>query len=171
MNDSLVFRQFHTRNSHRSDTFFASDEPHRFIGGGFNTHPLRGNAQRLGDVLLHLSDVRRDLGLLREEGRINVDNAPARARDLSRRFAEKYMARSAFPTGIGVGKKVSDVCLSDCAEDGVRDRMKESVGVGMSVETSRVRNLHAAEDQLPTLDELVNIIANSDALHGGSIGS
>ena len=66
---------------------------------------------------------------------------------------QKNLARRVLPARVGVREKVADVLLAERAEDGVANRVHERVGVRMAVEAFRVRNLHAAEDELAPGDQ------------------
>lgn len=60
---------------------------------------------------------------------------------------------------------MADVCLTQRAENGITNRVHQYVGVGMSIESLRIGDLHSAEDQFSTFHQLVNVIANADMIH------
>ena len=71
----LRFFQQHRRL--RLDGFHATQITELFVGFAFNVHIGRLNAQIGGNVGAHGGNVRRELGLLRDDGRVHVHNAPA----------------------------------------------------------------------------------------------
>ena len=60
---------------------------------------------------------------------------------------------------------MADVLLAQRAEHGVADGVHQRVRVRMAVEAFRVRNLHAAEDELAPGDQLMNVIADANVNH------
>ena len=86
--------------------------------------------------------------------------------DLARRFLEKDPARRAFPTRVGIRKKMSDVPLAQRTEHGIGNRVQERIGVRMAVETFAVRNFNAAQNEFSALDKPMDVVADADAVHG-----
>src|SRR5687768_8111921 len=66
---------------------------------------------------------------------------------------------------------VANICFTDCAENRIRDRMAEDIRVAMAVETMRVRNRHAAEDERAPFGELVHVVADADEVHSAGRSS
>src|SRR5687767_3273876 len=66
---------------------------------------------------------------------------------------------------------VANICFTDCPENRIRDRMAEDIRVAMAVETMRVGNHHAAEDEGTAFGEGVHIIANADEVHSAGRSS
>ena len=107
--------------------------------------------------------------LLDDDGGIDVDHAALVEADLPRRLFEEHLARRVLPARVRVWEKMADVALAQRAEHRVGDGVKQRVRVRVAVETLGVRNLDAAEDELPPLDEPVNIVADADMIYGASI--
>src|SRR5262249_51272304 len=64
--------------------------------------------------------------------------------------------------GIGVREEPADVAEARGAEEGVDHRMKEDVAVGMAEQPRRVRNFDSAQEQLPSGNEAMDVIAEAD---------
>jgi len=67
------------------------------------------------------------------------------------------------------GKKVADVLLANRAQHCVADGVHQRVGVRMAVEAARMRNLHAAEDELAPGDQLMNVITDANVNHAPTV--
>ena len=85
-------------------------------------------------------------------------------------LVEKEPAGGAAPAGIGVGEKVADVRLSQRPQDRIANRMHQHVGIGVSLQSFAVRDLHAAQDQPAPLDQGVNVVTNANMNHAPTIG-
>ncbi len=57
----------------------------------------------------------------------------------------------------------ADVAQAGRAEQRVGDGVQQRIGVGMAEQAARVRNLHAAQDQLAALHQRVHVVALADA--------
>ena len=55
---------------------------------------------------------------------------------------------------VAVRKMVTDIFFADRSEQRIRNRMRENVRVRMSVESMRVRNLDATENEFTTLRQV-----------------
>ena len=62
---------------------------------------------------------------------------------------------------VGVGEVLADVTERGGAEQRVDDRVRQHVGIGMTEQPVRVRDLDAADDQRPALDQLVAVVAEA----------
>jgi len=65
------------------------------------------------------------------------------------------------------GKKVADVRLAERAEERVANRVHERVPRPNGRPGLCVRNLDAAEDELASRDQLMNVITNANVNIGG----
>ncbi len=64
---------------------------------------------------------------------------------------------------------MSDVRLAQRAQDGIADGVHEGIRIRMAVQALAVRDFHAAQDELASGDQLMNIVANANVNHGGTI--
>ena len=60
---------------------------------------------------------------------------------------------------------MADVRFAQRAEERVANRVHQRVGVRMAVEALGVRNLNAAENELASRDQRMNVIANANMNH------
>jgi hypothetical protein len=66
---------------------------------------------------------------------------------------------------------MADVPLADRAKDRVAHGVHQHIGVGMAFETFAVRNLDAAEDELASRDERVDVVTDANMNHGETISA
>ena len=57
----------------------------------------------------------------------------------------------------------ADVAHGSCTEQSVRDGVQKHVGVGVSVQSQRMRNLYAAQNQRASFDQAVYVITLADS--------
>src|SRR5262249_33846517 len=69
----------------------------------------------------------------------------------------------ATPLRIGWREMNADIAVGECPEDGVDERVKNDVGVGMSGQSTPMGNAHAAEHDMIAVAELVNVEAKTGA--------
>ena len=60
---------------------------------------------------------------------------------------------------------MADVLLAQRAENGVADRVHQRIRVRMAVQPFRVWNLHAAQDELASRDQLMNVVTDAHVNH------
>lgn len=142
------------------------------VGGRFDAHLVDVDAERLCNVDLHFANEGINLRRLRNDCGVDVHEGALLEPDLARGFLQKNFAGRAFPARVGVRKKMSDVFLPERTEDGIANRVHERVRIGMAIETFRVRNFNAAENEFSPGDQLVNIVTDSNMNHAaeGSVG-
>jgi hypothetical protein len=116
-------RQIHAGDRHCGDAFFAPNEPEKFIGGSFNPDLPSLDPQRLRNIGFHMLDVWEDLGSLSDDCGINVNQFAVTQNRQASRFMQKDLAGSSTPSGVGVGKKMSDIRLAESAENGIANRV------------------------------------------------
>ena len=80
-----------------------------FVGFALNVDRLFGQAQIGGDIGAHGGNVRGEFRLLRDNGGIDVDHAPARRLDAFIGFAQQHAAVGIFEFGGGIGEMAADV--------------------------------------------------------------
>jgi hypothetical protein len=64
-------------NGERGNAFTASEEPHAFVGGGFDADAGGGDSERSGEVVTHGSQVRTDFWRFADEGGVDVHETSA----------------------------------------------------------------------------------------------
>ena len=79
---------------------------------------------------------------------------------------EEVEAVGPLPARVGVGEVSAEVAQRRRAEEGVDDRVREDIGVGVPVEADVRRDRHAAQDERAPRHEAVDVVAVADA-HGG----
>jgi hypothetical protein len=63
------------------------------------------------------------------------------------------------------------IALANSSQDGVGNSVSESISIRVAFGTSRGGNLHAADDQRPTLNQAMCIVTDADAKHGMFVSS
>src|SRR5260221_6342210 len=139
------------------------------IGGGFYANILKVDLQRLGNGQLHVVDVGIDFGRLGDYRGVHVDVPSAAKLDEPGCFLQKNTARRAAPAGIGVRKKMADVCFAQRAKEGVADGVHERIGVGVAVEAFGVRDFDAAQNEFAAFNQRVNVVTNANVNHVTSL--
>jgi hypothetical protein len=84
-------------------------------------------------------------------------------------FFQEHLAGRAFPARVGVREKVADVRLAERAQERVANRVHERVRVRMAVQAPGVRNLDAAQDELASRDQLMNVVTDANVNHDVSM--
>ena len=105
------------------------------------------------------------LRTLQNHGRIDMGNGKSLHRGQIANMLEELKAVGALPSRIGIRKMHPDIPLRDRPQNGVRNRMREDVGIRMAVEAERMRYFHAAEHELSALDEPMDIVTYSHPVH------
>jgi len=95
-----ILLKVHSCDSHRGDSFFASDEAHALVRRRLDSDLLLGRAQRRSDLRFHRRYVRKNLWRLRNDRGVNVYDPPFAQRNLPRGFLQKNLARGTLPTRI-----------------------------------------------------------------------
>src|SRR6266481_6045090 len=60
---------------------------------------------------------------------------------------------------------LTDVAFTDSSQQGIGDSMQQNIGIGMSFQPARMRNLDGAQNQFSSLGEPMHIIADSTSNH------
>src|SRR5215468_9093809 len=109
----------------------------------------------------HLVDVRRELGPLQNDGRVDVtDGETFGANDLDG-ASQQVDARGALPPRVRIGKVAADVARTRSTKDRVGDRVAHRVGIRVPCEAAIEGNRHAAENQRASLDKAMQIVAHA----------
>ena len=119
--------------------------------------------QGVGDVRAHGIAVGRDLRLLQHDERVDVDDAPAHARDAAPGLGEQVEAARAGPALVARREHRPDVVQAGGAEQRVAEGVADDVGVGVPLEAVGVRDLDAAEYERQARDEPVRVECRADA--------
>src|SRR5277367_5599313 len=162
---AMMLRQIHARHGHRRDPFFAADETHQLVRRRLDADVREIYFQGVGDAKFHLLDVRINFWRLCNDRCVHVHDFSISQRDDACGFLQKNLARHIFPARVGVREKMADVRFAERAEERIADGVHERVGVRMAVETLRVRNLDAAEDEFASRDQRVNVVADANVNH------
>ena len=93
------------------------------VGSSFNADLIRAQLERGGNVRLHLLNMRIDLGVLGNDGRVHVDERALSLHHLPLRFLQEHTAGRIAPSWIRVGEKVSYVRLSERAKHRITNRV------------------------------------------------
>jgi hypothetical protein len=107
--------------------------------------------------------VREKLWFLRQNIGVDILDAESVLREKIRRLSKKLQARHSPVLGIGIRKPLSDVAQSRSAQQRIDDSMAEHISVGMCDEGLPMGYLHAAENQVRTRPEAMQIEAKSDS--------
>ena len=102
-----------------ADAFTSTDEAQALSGGRLHTHSIYGDSEALRNALPHGVDVGPQLGRLKADGGIHIDNVPSLRTDLGDGFAQQDFAVDAFKCLVGVGKMSADIAIGNCAKDSV----------------------------------------------------
>ena len=86
---------------------------------------------------------------------------------------EKYEAGDPFEPRVGIGEVFPDIAERSGPQEGVRHCVQEHVRVGMPLESFRMRESDAADDEFPADRHAVDVVAESYAgrMSHGLIGS
>jgi len=66
---------------------------------------------------------------------------------------------------------MTNINLAQRTENRVANGMHQRVSVRMPIQSARVRDLHATENQLSTLSKRVDIVSRANVNHGRSLSS
>ena len=116
-----------------------------------------------GYILNTLLPVRRELGRLREHGRIQIAELPAALAHERGNVPQQRNAVRALVARVGIWKMLADVTERERAEQGIHDGMREHIRVRVTVQTKLKRNVHTADDARSAGDQSVYVVTVSDA--------
>ena len=105
----------------------------------------------------------RQFRLLRHQSDIGIDQLKTLTPHDLQRLGQKFAAGDVFVTWIAVGKMRANIAFTQCAENGVDQRMQHRIGVGMAQQAPLVKESHAAQNELSPAAKSVHIEAMSDA--------
>ena len=102
---------------------------------------------------------------LRHDRRVHVHDAPAVASHPVHHLAQEAEARDPAVPGIRVREVLAQVPEGERAEEGVRHRVGQHVGVGVAPEPPLGRDLDPPQHERPALDEGVDVEPQADPRH------
>src|ERR1051326_411948 len=103
--------------------------------------------QRSGQLLANGNAELLELGSLEDYRRIDVHDFIADLCGQVPRVPQEYQAVAALPARIGIREMHADVAQCSGAQQGIRDRMRENIGVGVALQSEVTGNRDAAENQ------------------------
>lgn len=150
-------------NHLRGQGFLTSDGPHLLAGLGFDTDPIDGQVQELGDALPHQSLVGTQLGLLGENNGIHIDEGePGFSYPLPSQL--EHFGGISPPVGlVRVGKQLADIAQTGRAQQGIRQGMEQDIGVTMSNRLPAVRHVNPAHAERASGFESMRIVSQADS--------
>ena len=107
--------------------------------------------------------MRRELGRLREHGRIQIAELPAALAHERGNVPQQRNAVRALVARVGIRKVLADVTERERTEQGIHDGMREHIRVRVTVQTKLKRNVHTADDARSAGDQSVYVVTVSDA--------
>jgi len=144
--------------------------PHRtqFFGGlGLHVDLTCRHPQGPGHARVDGQHVRGQLGRLRHDGAVDVDQFPALGAHPAHRLGQQYRRIRPLELRIGVRKVPTDVSQPCGAQHRVGDGVKQHIRIGMAQQARRVRNGHPAQNQLAPGHQGMHVPAftNTDVVH------
>lgn len=91
--------------------------------------------------------MRRQSGALCKHNTVNIDNAESRVRNLLSGDLQHLARVAASIRRIGVREQFTDIAQRSGAQQGIRHRVQQRIGVGMADRMPIVRQRDAAQDQ------------------------
>lgn len=103
--------------------------------------------QHAGDVGDHRGLVREEFGAFEDDRRVEVGNRVAAGCDAPRGFLEEDARVAGVVPRVGIGEELADVGLTQCAEEGIGDRVVQRIAIGMGDGAVGVLEGDAAQDE------------------------
>ena len=105
--------------------------------------------------------MRRDLRFFGDDCCVDVEDAGFLFRKQLAHPFQNFDAVDAANRFVRVWEMLADIAGADRAQQCIGDGVRQDVRVGMSFQSARVRNLDAAQDQLPSFSKAMYVVANS----------
>src|SRR5258708_35375725 len=115
----------------RGDAFLAAGEAEAFAGGRLHGDARDVRARDLGDAPAHGVAEWSDLRPLADQRHFEIGDASAARGDPVDRIFQELVGGSALPLDIAGREMRTDIAVRQRAEDGVDQRMKADIAVGM----------------------------------------
>src|SRR6266849_9930803 len=138
-------------NDMRRNRFPPPDRVNAFVGLGFQMNLFGADAQRLCQRLPHLREMRPQLGLFRNDHRIDMlDREMFLVQQLLRMLQEEHAVR-ALPLWIGVRKMRPDIAKPRRTQQRIAHSMRQHIAIRMSYWSFVKRQLNPTNDEFPPL--------------------
>lgn len=147
---------------------FGSHKAKPFIGRRLDGNLVRRDVENAGNVDEHVGNVRGDLRTFKNDGRINIDDGEAMLLKQIADVPQEKHTGNPLVSRIRVREVLSDISKAGRPEQGIHDGMEENIGVRMAVEPLRVGNIHAAEGELPSFYQTVNVVSETNSWVNGA---
>src|SRR5215472_1503404 len=149
----------------RRDRFASADCIDSFVGLRFEINFARSDAERLSQRRTHRGKMRAEFRPLANDYCIDIHDTEATVRQKPANMLQKNQARCPFPLRVGVGKVCANVTEAGCAQQRVSNRVTQHVAVRVPLRTFLEWHLDAANHQLPSFDERMQVVADSGVIH------
>lgn len=148
------------------DTGALTDGPDAFLGGGLDPDGFHRDLQRFGELFFHALQIGGDLGLLGDQGGVDVHQPVPEAARLLHGPAEDDLGGDALDGRIGIGKVVTDIVEATGPEDGIGNGVTEHIGIRVADQADLGEERHAAQNQRESSLQAVDVVAVADAERG-----
>src|SRR5262249_17850110 len=123
-------------------------------------------ADRASNFLGHRTNVRGDFWRFGDECGVDIEDARSFVGKQFRHSFQNLDAADAAKRLIRIWKMPADVARADRAPQRIRDRMRQNIRVRVSFQPVRVWNLNAAQNQLSSLRETMDVVTDAGSNHG-----
>ena len=106
--------------------------------------------------------MRGELGRLRGDGGVDVDDLEPPRADKLRHLGEQDERVGSFVSGVGIREERADISCTRSSEQGVRNSVREHIRIGMAGESALAGHVDAAQDERAPLEEGMDVVAVSD---------
>src|SRR6201999_3182659 len=103
------------------------------VSGRFDPDAVGRDVQSLREAFAHRGDMRADLGLFSNKRGIDVDDGKALSGQNRLNPAQYFLAIYPLYRVIRIRKMMANVSIPGSAEERVRDRMRQDIGIGMPI--------------------------------------
>ena len=145
------------------NALLATLEAQMLSGGGFYAHLVNVDTHSMGQVLAHLIAERRELGGLRRNNAIDIDDIETEFAHVVRNARQQHHGIGARIRRVGIGEQFADIARTRSAEQRVGDGMRKHVGIGMPQKPLMMRNVDTTQNKFAALRECVHIEAEAHA--------
>ena len=145
------------------NALLATLEAQMLSGGGLYAHLIDIDTHSMGQVLAHLIAERRELGSLRRNDAIDIDDIETEFAHVVRDVRQQHHGIGARIRRVGIGEQLADIARTRSTEQRVRNGMRKHVGIGMPQKPLMVRNVDTTQNKLAALRECVHIEAEAHA--------
>lgn len=145
------------------NALLATLEAQMLSGGGLYAHLVDVDTHSTGQVLAHLIAERRELGGLRRNNAIDIDDIETEFAHVVRNARQQHHGIGTRIRRVGIGEQFADIARTRSTEQRVGNGMRKHVGIGMSQKPLMVRNIDTTQNKLAALRECVHIEAEAYA--------